>query len=141
MAIVRSRPMFPDLREWFDLEPFEFGRVESSLMRVEQFRDGDTVVVRAEMPGVDPDEDVDITVDGDLVTIRAERREEKSGEEDGTYRSEFHYGRFERRFRVADEISVDEITATYDKGILEIRVPTKVDSPPEPKKVKVTPSE
>lgn len=140
MAIVRHRPMFPDPRDWFDLEPFQMRPGAGGLMKVEQFRDGDTIVIRAEMPGVDPDEDVDITVDGDMVTVQAERREEKSEEEDGSYRTEFHYGRFERRFRVAEEISVDDITATYDKGILEIRVPTKVESPPEPTRVKITPA-
>ncbi|MBI1377814.1 MAG: Hsp20 family protein [Frankiales bacterium] len=94
-------------------------------MRVEEYTDGDTLVVKAELPGVDPDEDVEITVEGGLLTIEAERREEKTEGEQGKpgYRSEFRYGSMRRVLRLPDGAQEDAVTATYADGILEVRVP------------------
>ena len=61
-------------------------------MRVEEFMDGTTFVVRAELPGVDPDKDVELTVENGLLRIKAERREEKTVDKGKTYRSGFRYG-------------------------------------------------
>ena len=65
---------------------------DAQMLRVEEALHDDEVVVRAEMPGIDPDKDVDITVSDHVLRIRAERREESKSEEKGTYRSEFRYG-------------------------------------------------
>lgn len=93
-------------------------------MRVEERTEDGEFVIRAEMPGIDPDEDVDIHVRDHSLELRAERREEeKTDEEEGRVRSEFRYGRFVRTVPLppdADESSVD---ATYKDGILEVRMP------------------
>ncbi len=91
--------------------------------RVEEFVDGDQMVVRAEMPGLDPEKDVDIQVlDGEL-RIRAERREKKEEREKGRYRSEFRYGSFTRTVPLGADIDEDDVKATYKDGILEVRLP------------------
>jgi HSP20 family protein len=108
-------------------------------MRMEEFVDGDTLVVRAELPGVDPDKDVEITVTDDVLTIAAERREEKTEGEEGKpgYRSEFRYGSYRRSISLPAGVTADEVTASYHDGILEVRAPVAHPTT-EPQKVAVT---
>jgi HSP20 family protein len=69
-------------------------------LRVEEFLEDDKLVVRAELPGIDPDRDVDIDIRDHSLRIRAERRQEQRKEERGGFRSEFHYGTFTPRHPV-----------------------------------------
>ena len=105
------------------------GRIRA--MRVEEYLDGETCVVRAELPGIDPDKDVDISVVDGMLHLRAEREERKEEERPDGYRSEFHYGSLERSFRLPEGATEADITATYQDGILEVRVPApkQVDKP------------
>ena len=96
-------------------------------IRLEEFNEGSTHVVRAEMPGIDPDKDVEISVDHGMLTVRAERHQEKKSDEKGRYRSEFSYGAFSRTVRLPAGVSEDDVKATYRDGILEIRFPVDGD--------------
>jgi HSP20 family protein len=110
------RPGFwPELRR-------RFGE-EMDLLRVEEFAEGDQVVVRAEMPGIDPDKDVQITVSDHTLHLRAERRQESKSEEKGRYRSEFQYGSFARTVPLPVGATDKDVKATYKDGILEVRIP------------------
>lgn len=94
-----------------------------SWLRVEEYRDGDSMVVKAEVPGVNPDRDVDITLSGDELRISV-RHEEKSEHKDKRgYRSEFRYGTFSRTVRLPAVVDEKDIRASYADGILEVRVP------------------
>jgi len=104
------------------LRPEAWPHLESAL-RVEEFREGNECVVRAEIPGIDPDKDVQLNVSDHTLRIRAERKEEKKTEEKGRYRSEFHYGSFSRALPLPAGASADDVKATYKDGILEIRIP------------------
>ena len=88
--------------------------------------------VRAEIPGIDPEKDVDITVRDGQLTIKAERSEKK--EFDG--RSEFSYGSFVRTVSLPAGANEDDIKATYDKGILSVSVAVSAPASAE-KHVKV----
>ena len=90
-------------------------------VRVEDFVDDGTYVLRAEMPGIDPDKDVEITVEEGMITIRGHRREEKKDKN----HHELHYGSFARSVPLPRGVNADEVKATYIDGVLEIRVPTK----------------
>ena len=125
----------PDFGRWFDMRPF-FGRFEP--MRIEQELKDDTLVVRAELPGIDPDKDVEITLDEGVLRIKAERRSETKEEKEGTFHSEFRYGSFERVVRVPKETLMDDVKASYKDGILEVRCPYKVPTEAAPMKVEVT---
>ena len=108
------------LPEWpslFDASVFE------DRMRIEQYEDGDELVVKAEMAGIDPDKDVDIQVVDDTLRVRAERRQETKVEEKGRYRSEFSYGSFSRTLPLPTGATEADVKATYKDGILEVRVP------------------
>ena len=87
--------------------------------RVEEYTDGNTYVVRAEVPGLDAAKDIKVSQLGDRLQIRIERITERSDKA----HSEFHYGSFARTVHLPINADEDGITAAYTNGILEIRVP------------------
>ena len=89
---------------------------------IESFRRGGNIVLRADLPGVDPKE-VDISIENDVLTVKGERRKEEK--EEGEFgRQEIFYGRFERSLRLPRGVDPAKIEAKYDKGVLEITIPT-----------------
>lgn len=125
LARLRTNPLAEMLR-WMETEDMlgPGGLGLSSAIRVEDFVDEGTYTLRAEMPGIDPDNDVTITVDGDILTIKGERKEEKK--EKG--RSEFRYGSFARSIALPRHAKTDEIAATYVDGVLEVVVPVDAEA-------------
>ena len=79
-------------------------------------------VIRADLPGVEP-KDVEVTLDNGVLSIRGERKEEKTEEREGYRRSERFSGSFFRRFTLSDAVDGEAVTASADKGVLEIIVP------------------
>lgn len=95
-------------------------------MRIEEFmRDGE-LVVRAEMPGIDPEKDLDITVDEGMLTITAHRE----AHAERRHRSEFTYGEFVRSLSLPSGVDSSSIAASYNDGILEVtvRMPSQAPS-------------
>ena len=88
----------------------------------EVVKDGDDAVVRLELPGVDIAKDVNVEVDKGQLVIRGERRDEHSEEKDGRTLSEVRYGSFRRSFKLPAHVASDAITASYDAGVLTVRV-------------------
>jgi len=82
----------------------------------------DRYVIRAELPGLDPENDIEVTVDGRVLTIRAERRQQ----DQQPYRSEFRYGPLAREVRLPVRVDPADVAARYDKGVLEVSVPVEV---------------
>jgi len=95
----------------------------SPYVRVEDFTEEGTYVLRAELPGVDPDKDVELKIEGDMLTIRGERREEQKDKN----HHEFHYGAFSRSIPLPSGVRPEDITATYTDGVLEVRVPARTE--------------
>ena len=117
-----------DLRRWFDSLPSWISPFES--MRMEEEQKGDSFIVRAEMPGIDPDRDADIWIADGMLHIKCERtREMRSDEEqsEGSFRSEFSYGSFHRAIALPKGVGVDEVKATYKGGVLEVTIPMRKD--------------
>lgn len=138
----QDRPSLTDLfwSGWpFGAMTVEFPEQELMPMRVEEFADDDTWVIRAQLPGVDPDKDVEVSIHGGVLTVTAERREETHEGEEGKpgYRSECRYGSYRRSLRLPVEVTPDDVQAIYTDGILEVRVPLSVEHP-APAKVPVT---
>ena len=91
------------------------------LMPVDLFRNGDQYVLSADLPGIDPDS-VDLDVDGQLLTIRAERQQPV--DEDVKWLvHERPYGSYMRQFTLGDGVDRDRITANYSHGVLSVIVP------------------
>ena len=119
-APARFRALFPDLADWLESPwsgppPFLIGQV----FRLEEAIRDNRYVVRAELPGLDPENDIEVTVDGRILTIRAERR----ARDNGPCRSEFRYGSLGRTVRLPARVDAADVTARYEKGVLEVSVP------------------
>ena len=132
---------FDRLDEWMRNRPFArwFGHADlnADMIRVDEYRQNGNLVIRAEIPGIDPDKDVELTVADGLMHIEAHRREEESMEEKGYVRRELRYGSFMRTLAVPEGISESDVTATYKDGILEIKVPAPAAEPAPEKATKV----
>lgn len=116
---------------WADL--FE----EDDLIRVEEvMEDEHTLVIRAELPGVDPDKDAKLTVENGVLTIQAVRRAEHEDKGQRGHRTEFRYGSFARSVVLPAGASEDDVKATFVDGILEVRVP--VDTKPAATEISIT---
>jgi HSP20 family protein len=132
-TVVRREPFHLDLPDWMTQWLDERGFADRlwtgpAPMRVEELEDDGTYVLRAELPGMDPDKDVEITVADGLLHVRAERTENKEDRDKAGFRTEFRYGRFERTMPLPAGADVDDVKATYRDGVLEVRVPC-----PEPR--------
>jgi HSP20 family protein len=110
------------LFEWFD-NPLASWRDAERMIKVEEVVDGKELVVRAEMPGIDPDKDVVVHVRNHMLEIRAERKESATKQEKDTRRSEFRYGSFYRAIALPPDATEHDVHANYKDGILEVRVP------------------
>ena len=126
----QQRSMFAEFAELFATFPSFTGlrsAFDSRLMRLEdEMKDGH-YEIRAEIPGVDPAKDIDISLREGQLTIKAERSEKK--EFDG--RSEFSYGSFIRTVSLPAGADEDDVKATYDKGILTVSVAVDESKPAE----------
>jgi HSP20 family molecular chaperone IbpA len=105
---------------------------DANAMRLEDETKNGFYEVRAELPGVDPTDDIEVTVHEGRLTIKAERT--KTGESNG--HSEFAYGSFVRTVALPAGADEDDINATYDRGILTVTVALSDDHPIE-KRVEV----
>ncbi len=120
-SMNRVSSLFPwTSRDWF--EDFLPEAMRRPMFAIEEFYEGDTMVVRAELPGVDPDKDVVIELlDGALV-ISAEKSESHEHNSDHVHRSEFRYGSLTRSVPLPKGVDERSVSATYKDGILEVRL-------------------
>jgi HSP20 family protein len=145
MAITRWEP-FQDLERWdpFRWEPFreietlqrQMNRLFDRLMpsgdgerralafmpSAEMEETADEFHLKLEVPGLEP-KDISIEVTENSISITGERKEETRTEEKGMFRSEFHYGRFERVIPLPAHIQSDKVKAEYKNGILNLTLP------------------
>ena len=109
-----------------------------SLIPVDEYYQDGSLVIRAEIPGIDPDKDVELTVAGGMLHIQVERREEEKVEEEHYVRKEIHQGSVERTLPLPEGVTERDVKATYKDGMLEIVIP-KAEVEPT-KKIPVTKS-
>jgi HSP20 family protein len=155
MALVRWNPT-RELTSW----PTELWNIQREINRIfENFFHGDLqddgafglslwtpavdiaehdneYVVRVELPGVSKD-DVKITLESNVLTIRGEKKREKDVEKDNYHRMERMYGSFQRSFTLPSTVRADKIDAVYKDGILTITLPKAEEARPKQIEVKV----
>lgn len=142
MKLDLWRPILDIEKEWESLfrtprllsEGFDFPFRPS----MDVTRTNGELIVTAELPGIDPEKDVEITVDEDYLTIKGEKSEETEVSEEDRYMHERRYGKFVRRVPVPEGVGADKITADYTKGVLTVKVtlPEEI-KPAEPEKIRV----
>lgn len=82
----------------------------------------DALVVKAEVPGIDPKE-IEVTLKDQVLTIRGEKKHEKEEKDEHTYRMERSYGAFARRLRLPVPVDEGKVTASFKHGVLTVRLP------------------
>ena len=114
-------PMLPDLTDLLDPFHLVFGArsvPDTYGIRIETRFEDEAYLIEAELPGINPGKDVEVTVTDGILAIHAQRSEQH----EGRHHSEFRYGSYTRTVRLPEGAKPDEITATYKGGILTIKV-------------------
>lgn len=106
--------------------------------RIEEYVEDDTCVIRIELPGLDPEKDVEISVADGVLNVRAHRQERTEEERPDGFRSEFHYGSVERNIGLPEGASEADVVASYKDGILEVRMPAPRPTDTSPKRIPVS---
>lgn len=136
MALVRRDGFSLDWpQRWHRLLDFESDL--GGWLRVEEFHDGDDLVVRVELPDIDPDKDVVVSVSDGMLHIEGRREERSERRDKAGYRSEFRYGAFVRDVALPAGAVEEDVKATYNDGILQVRVPLPKAKAPTTTKVPV----
>lgn len=98
----------------------------------EVVKDGDDAVIRVELPGVDVDKDVNVEVDKGRLVIHGEHRDEHAEEQNGRTLREIRYGSFRRTFQLPTHVTGEAVAASYDAGVLTVRVTGAYQDPAAP---------
>ncbi len=122
---------------WFDeLEDFasdvweSWPTIETNFMPLDMYEQKDDLVIRLELAGVKK-ENVDITLEGDCLTIKAEKKAEELPKDSTTYTCERDFGTYTRSVCLPFPVSADKISATFENGVLEIKLPKTEEAKPK----------
>ena len=122
------------LRDLQDLQQ-QLNRLSSTLfggpwnMLLDIHDSKDRLIIRAELPGVRPEE-IDLTIQDNILTIRAERQRETEVKDENWYRQEIAYGVFERQVELPAGVNTENLQAGYKNGILEVSIPKRENAKP-----------
>jgi HSP20 family protein len=137
--------MFEDWFEDFSSRSFprlwrpNFARLRSISLEapaLDVYEHKDDLIVKAEIPGLTKDE-IDITIDGNTLTIKGEKKKEEEVKEEDYYRCERTYGAFSRSVELPMAVQTDKVNASIKNGVLEIRLPKTEEAKKNVVKVKV----
>jgi len=125
-SLLRRNDLFDDLFRGFFVRPVEAGQSrEAPEVRVDVQENNKAYEVHAELPGVKK-EDIHVDIDGAVVSISAERKQEKEVREgERVLRNERYFGKVSRSFQLALEIDESQAVARYNDGVLELTLPKK----------------
>lgn len=130
--------VFVGPRSWMTFPAIPSGLRRPFIPATDVFsRDGD-LVIRAELPGVDPEKDVSVTLEEGRLVVRGERKRSDEIKEEDYHRAETSYGSFERHVAVPDGTREKDIEARYEEGVLEVTVKKAVEmAPPKARTIPV----
>lgn len=91
---------------------------------VDLYEDKDHLVFKAELPGL-KQEDIEVSIQGDVLTVKGEKKKESEVKESNYYRLERCFGSFQRSITLPQAVDADKVKATYHNGVLEVVMPKK----------------
>ena len=124
------------MRRMFDLAPSAEGTFSFNVPAVDVTEDDKTYKVAAELPGLD-EKDIEVSVTGDVLTLKGEKRQEKEEKDKNWYVSERAYGSFQRAFSLPQGVDRDKIAAEFAKGVLTVTLPKSAETQKQQKKIEV----
>ena len=111
-----------------------FSRARHWVPAMDLVEESEHFVLRADLPGLDED-DVKIEVEGDTLTLSGERKVEHRDEKEGYVRLERSTGEFRRTLQLPAGVDLERIEASFDRGVLEVRIPKPAE--PQPKRIEI----
>jgi HSP20 family protein len=129
---------FPSVRRLFDVEPLwrDDALPGMTLPAVDVSEDDKAFKITAELPGLS-EKDIDVTVTGDLVMLKGEKRQEREEKGKNRYVAERSYGSFQRSFYLPEGVARDKVTAEFTNGVLTVMLPKTVEAQAQQKKIEV----
>jgi HSP20 family protein len=103
---------------------------------VDIYEDEHNIALKLEVPGID-EKDIDVSIEGNTLTVHGERKIEKEEKEENFRRIERQYGSFTRSFTLPSSVDTGQVSAHYDKGVLKINLAKKAEAKPKQIKVNV----
>ncbi|MBF1164434.1 Hsp20/alpha crystallin family protein [Dechloromonas agitata] len=131
MANITRIDPFDDLFRGFFVRPVDFNGApaQTPSIKMDVQEQGDSYLVHAELPGVKK-EDIHVVVEGNLVSISAEVKQEKETKEgDRVLRSERYFGKVSRSFQLEQDLDDTKAAAKFNDGVLELTLPKRIASP------------
>ncbi len=131
MANITRIDPFDDLFRGFFVRPVDFkgAPAQTPSIKMDVQEQGDNYLVHAELPGVKK-EDIHVVVEGNLVSISAEVKQEKETREcDRVLRSERYFGKVSRSFQLEQDLDDTLASAKFNDGVLELTLPKRIASP------------
>ena len=131
MANITRIDPFDDLFRGFFVRPVDFkgAPAQTPSIKMDVQEQGDSYLVHAELPGVKK-EDIHVVVEGNLVSISAEVKQEKETKEgDRVLRSERYFGKVSRSFQLEQDLDDTQASAKFNDGVLELTLPKRIASP------------
>lgn len=135
---TRGLGRFPFGRRMFDIEPlmrFE-GPAVLAAPAIDVVEKEKEYVISAELPGLD-ENDVDVSVSDDMLTIKGEKKEEKEEKAKNYYVAERRYGSFQRSFQLPTGVDSEKIDASFQKGVLTVTLPKTPEAQKKEKKIAI----
>jgi HSP20 family protein len=114
---------------FFGGRPVNGGATRRWVPAMDLVEDEDHLVLRADLPGLSED-DVEIEVKDNVLTVSGERRAEEKKEDEGYYRVERAFGSFHRSLTLPEGVDADRVSADFDNGVLEVRIPKPEERKP-----------
>ena len=127
---------FPSLRRMFDVEPAWRSTFTLSAPPIDMSEDDKSYKIAAELPGIEA-KDIDVSVTGDTLVLKGEKRQEKEEKDKNYFFSERSYGSFQRAFALPDSVDREKIAADFSKGVLTIVLPKTAAAQKPQKKIEV----
>jgi HSP20 family protein len=130
---------FDELWRGFGIPEATASRVGAFHPTVDISETDEEIRLTAELPGLGED-DFEVTVDGDQLTIKGEKKDEREEKEKGYHRVESRTGTFQRSFRLPADVDPETVKAGYDKGVLTVTVPKPEETRPQLRSIPITTS-
>ncbi|MEI8361552.1 MAG: Hsp20/alpha crystallin family protein [bacterium] len=140
MSLIKWSPVFESLNDmekvFGEYSPSQ-GRSENSFMpAIDMYEDSKNVIIETELIGINP-ENVEVSINNNLVTIKGESEKKSEVEDKNYYRKEIKRGAFYRTIQLPGSVLTDSAVASVDKGVLKISIPKKNETNAKILKIKV----
>lgn len=133
MLLTSIDPFVQEFERQFDRLSRQVSAQGGAMMPMDGIRRGDDVLLRFDLPGIDPDS-IEVTVDRGVLSVSA-RREEEHAEDDRLFVRERVMGAFTRRVYLSEHLDASAIDAAYDNGVLAVRIPVLEQA--RPRKIEI----